>query len=49
MEKYCYEYNYPIEYYSPPHAHLEYQNHLRDDLNLNEAEKKSITAGRIQK
>ena len=42
MEKYCYEYNYPIEYYSPPHAHLEYQNHLRDDLSLNEAEIKAL-------
>ena len=39
MEKYSYEYNYPIEYYSPPHVHLEYDYNTKNDLNnLNEAE-----------
>ncbi len=43
MEKYSYEYNYPIEYYSPPHVHLEYDYNTKNDLNnLNEAEIKAL-------
>ena len=43
MEKYSYEYNYPIEYYSPPHVHLEYDYNTKNNLNnLNEAEIKAL-------